>query len=80
LPQRIFLAEIQGFPIIVLSIREGTMLNALISVGGVLVGALIVSTVWLLGASLLEMTGNAKRKIGDLHDPGFHPSSAGNQS
>ncbi len=54
------------------------MLNALISVGGGLVGALIVSTVWLLGASLLETLSRAKRKMVDLHDPAFHPGSASN--
>jgi hypothetical protein len=51
------------------------MLNALISVGGVLVGALIVSTVWLLGGSLIEAVGKAKPKASE---PAFHPSGVGN--
>jgi hypothetical protein len=51
------------------------MLNALISVGGVFVGALIASTVWLLGGSLVEVLGKAKHKTSD---PTFHHSSAGN--
>jgi hypothetical protein len=45
------------------------MLNALISVGGVLVGALIASAVWLLGGNLVEFLGKAKHKTSD---PTFH--------
>jgi hypothetical protein len=78
LPERIILARIQTNLILASSNREGAMLNALISVGGGLVGALIVSTVWLLGASLLETLSRAKRKMVDLHDPAFHPGSASN--
>jgi hypothetical protein len=36
------------------SIREGAMLQGLMSIGGVLIGAWIVSTGWLLAATLLE--------------------------
>jgi hypothetical protein len=51
------------------------MLNALISVGGVLVGALALSTVWLLGGGLIEVLRKANRKTSD---PTFHPGSVGN--
>jgi hypothetical protein len=50
------------------------MLNALMWIGEILVGAWIVSTGWLLSSFLLERLGKTKQR---MSEPTYHATSVG---